>query len=495
MEFNALLKNTSLLAVTRLFEMIAAFVRIKITAITIGTTGMGIVDQLTMFTQKASTFTLLSLSEGVVKQISENKDNEYASKLIKSSLKSYIIIIFFLMLLSISLLLFFSDNLATYVFGKNMSIEYLFIGISSIPLLIVNSIPFAILKAFKNMKAIARARIYIVFINLLIIVPSILMFGLNGAVYSIPFVYFVTLSINYIFAKKYYLIKYDITLKTIFKEKIKSDFLKELYVFSGFGMTVGLYFIISEFTIRAIVVSKLGIDAIGLYSPVIMLASVVVGVILPSLSTYLYPRFCELKNEESISNLINDAIRLGSFALMPLLFIGIPFREFLISTFYSIEFIDAALYMPYHFIGVVFYVWWYVFSQSMTPTGRIKQHGIFLFLFYSLDILIVYLLIDDYSIYAWMFKYIITPLIFLIIYYIYAIKKMNFKLHKNNILLMIYILFSTIILIAVDSYIINLDRYFVMILGIIFMLASVLFLNTSEQKYLRIRLNNLWRKK
>ena len=69
----------------------------------------------------------------------------------------------------------------------------------------------------------------------------------------------------------------------------------------------------SEFVCRSIVVSNLGVDSIGLYSPIIMWASMITGFILPSFSTYLYPRFCEIKSDVEISSLLNDGIRLGTF--------------------------------------------------------------------------------------------------------------------------------------------------------------------------------------
>ena len=124
----------------------------------------------------------------------------------------------------------------------------------------------------------------------------------------------------------------------------------------------------------------------------------ITGFILPAFSTY--PRFCELNSNKEISSLLNDGIRLGTFAMMPLLLIGIPYKNIIISLFYSDEFLGASVYLAYHFIGVTFYVWWYVFGQSMTPTGRIKQHGVFLMLYFALDMIVTYFFVKEIGLYG-----------------------------------------------------------------------------------------------
>ena len=53
------------------------------------------------------------------------------------------------------------------------------------------------MKAYKDVKTIAKTRIIIVFINLLIAVPLILIFKLNGAIAFVPLSYLVNLIVNF----------------------------------------------------------------------------------------------------------------------------------------------------------------------------------------------------------------------------------------------------------------------------------------------------------
>lgn len=487
MEFKTLFKSASFLAGTRMVQFLTGLVRTKLIAYYLGTLGTGLVAQLTFITQKMSQFTLLSMSEAVVKQIAENASSLKSIEVINSSYKVYILLVSIFMLISCIMLNLFSEYLTIYVFGDISYISYFYIGLFSFPILVLDSIPFSILKAFKDVKSIAKARVIIVIINLATAVPLILIFKLDGAIAFVPLSYVVNLIVNLIYAYNNYFAKLKITLWTILKAKITFSFVKELLVFSTFGLTVGVYSIISEFVCRSIVVSKLGVDSVGLYSPIIMWASMVTGFILPSFSTYLYPRFCEIKTEKEISGLLNDALRLGTFVTLPLLLIGIPYRDFFISLFYSTSFLEASIYLPYHFIGIAFYVWWYVFSQSMTPTGRIKQHGIFLLLYFTLDILVTYIFVENFGLYGWMLKHIVSPVVFFWVYFVYTRSFMGFKMERSNILLMIYLLTSAILLITIYLFV---ENYSVLnfFIGPILCFMILVFLNEEEKSFIRDKL-------
>ena len=469
--------------VTRVAQFSAGLITTKISALLLGTTGIGVINQLNFLTQNMAQFTTLSMAEAVVKQIAENKVEKNATEIISSAFKSYIVLLSAFSVISIVLLLLFSNVLTNYVFGEGDFIYYFFIAIFTFPLLIIGSIPFSILKGFRDIKLISQIRIGIVFTNLLFAVPLIYYYKLDGAVVYVPISYLVDLLFHFIVAQKYYFRKLGVTLKSIYYAPFRTDFVKELFYFSGFGITVGTYAIFSEFICRTIVVSKLGVDQIGLYSPVIMWGSVMTGFLLPALSTYLYPRFCELKSTGEITGLLNDSLRLGSVVIIPLLLIGIPFRELIITLFYSKEFIAAAKFLPYHFLGLLFYVWWYVFTQAMTPTGRIKQHGVFQILFFSLDMLVTYYFVNKYGLYGWMLKHFVSPFVFFFVYSFYAYKKMEFRLSIENVILMGFTLLSSLLLIAltfVKTYG-NIAGFFV---GPVLLISSYFFLKKSERNFI-----------
>ncbi len=474
--------------VTRVAQFAAGLVTTKINALLLGTVGIGIINQLNFLTEKMSQFTTLSMGEAVVKQIAENKVKKNASEIISSALKSYITLVTLFSLITISLLLLFSNALTNYIFGEGDFMAYFYIAVFTFPLHIIGSIPLAILRGVMNIKLISQIRIGIVFTNLLFAVPLIYFFKIEGALFYVPLSYLVDLLLHFIIAERIYFKKLGINLKSINKASFRTDFIHELFYFSGFGITIGTYGIFSELICRSIVVSYLGIDQIGLYSPIIMWASVMTGFLLPALSTYLYPRFCELKSTDEITGLLNDSLRLGSMVIIPLLFIGIPYRDSVIAFFYSDDFISASEYLPFHFFGLLFYVWYYVFTQAMTPTGRIKIHGFFQLLYFSTDILVTYIFVEKYGLYGWMLKHFLSPFVFFFVYFFYANSKMGFKLSKENTFFMIFILFTSLILIYFNT--IEHLKWVAYFIGPLMLFSSYFFLTRSEKDFLLYKLKS-----
>ena len=472
-----------MLAGTRVFEFLTGLIRVKISAILIGTVGMGVVDQFTFITNKISEFTTKGTVDAFVRQIAVNTQNDKIREILNSAIKSYTLVIFGFVIIASSITLFFKEDFTEYIFGDRTFIKYFYLALFTFPLLVLRSIPFSILKAFKNIKSISKARIYIVLIQLTFAIPMIYFFKLKGAILYIPISYIIDLLFLNYFVRKFYFKVYKISIISIIRAPLITSYLKELFLFSGFGLTVGVYAIVSAIMCRSIVVSELGIEAIGLYAPVILFTSIFIGFILPALSTYLYPRFSELKKNSEITNVINQALRISTLLLIPFIFIGITFNKSLIEMFFSKDFIDASNYLPYHFFGVLFFVWRFILAQSYTPTGRIAAHGLFRILQFSIDMVITYYAVTNYGLYGWMLKYVLSSIIIFLIYFLYSKIKMSFKIELKNLSLMMYLLISTFAIILFQSV---LNLYIIpMVLTPVLILLTYFFLTKEEIGYLK----------
>ena len=490
MELKKLVKNTSFLMGSSFIQFLAGVIRSKLSAILLGTTGIGIINQLNFLTQNTSQLTSLGMSDAVAKQIAENSSSKNIRDIICSSLKSFIALMTIFMILSLSLLLLFSEHFSFYTFGDIKYIKYFYIGALCLPFLLFTNVPYAILKGFKNSKAISQSRVVSIIINLIIFVPLILIYKLKGAVIFVPIYFFNNLVIYYYFVNKIYFRELNIRFKDIITASINKLHLKELLIFSSLSLILTISTVISDFLCRSIVVTNLGVDKLGLYSPIITWAGLFTSFLLPSLSTYLYPRFCETKTNGEVSGVLNDAFRLSTFSLLPLLFLGIPFREFFIELFYSSKFLEASIYLPFHFLGVVFNVWFYIFSQSMTPKGKIKQHVFFMVLFNITNVLLTYILVPRFGLNGWMLKFFVVPFLFFLVYYMYIKSKMDFILILSNLFLMLFIVSGSVILITVSFYdnMLTLNYLF----GIILILLTYFFLKDTEKTIIKDKLARLY---
>jgi len=392
------------------------------------------------------------MNDGLVKQIAENKSEKGFSEKLASLIKSYTIVVLIILIPSILLLFIYSEKLTIYILGDISYHKYYLFGLISFPILVFNSISYALLKGFKQIKYIARSEIIIIGINFLFFIPLIYYFGILGGVIHVGFSFITILIANNYFARKKVLSNFNFNIKDIFNAPISIKSIKELFVFAGFGLTSGLALVISEIVTRSIVVTKLGVDQMGIYSPIMAWAGLFTGFILASFNTYLFPRYSEEKSNQKITNIVNDVLRLSTLIFIPLISLAIPLRLVIIPLFYSKDFIEAAQYLPWHFVGLLFYIWMYPLALVLTPKGRIKHYGIFVVLMCFLDIIVVYFSVPIIGLYGWMLKFIISPILFFIIYLAYLYNFIVLRINKKNILLMSYALCIPFVLLLVEKF-------------------------------------------
>ena len=483
MELKLLVKNTSYLVTTKIVKFLIGIVRAKLIAVFLGTQGTGIFAQLTSIVQQMSQFTLMSVNDGLVKQIAENKDKEDFKNKLAYLLKSYIAIIALLTVISLVFLFVFSEEITVYIFGDVKYHNYFIIGLISFPVLIINSISFALLKGHKEIKYIARSELIVIVFDFILFVPLIYFWGIKGAVIFVPLSLVTILLVNNYFARTKVLKKYALYAKNVFSAEINKKAVRELFVFAGVGLTAGVALIISEIACRAIVVTKLGIDQIGLYSPLVSWAGLFTGFIMPSLSTYLYPRFSEAKSDAEVSGVLNDVLRLVSFLMIPILFLSIPIRYKIIPLFYSNAFISAGDYLPWHFVGILFYLWMYAMAIVLTPIGKIKTHGVLFIIMSVMNFHIVYFFVPLFGLYGWMLKFIIVPVIFFIFYIFYLGKIINFQIEIKNKFIMLYVFCGALLIIGIDG-ILAINYKYNFIIGLILTGLAYLMLSDKEKKFL-----------
>jgi O-antigen/teichoic acid export membrane protein len=365
-----------------------------------------------------------------------------------------------------------------YFFGDISYEKYFIIGVFSLPILILTSLSFALLKAFKGLKHIANSNIITLLVSFILFIPLVYYFGIMGAVISIVITYLLRLFTNTYYSRKHVLKPRDITYGDIARGQIRKDNLQELFVFAGVGLTIGLLQIGSEIVCRSIVVSQIGIDQLGIYAPNVAWGGLFTGFILPSLYTYLYPRFSEAKSNREISGVLNDVLRMISFMMIPFLFGGIGFRFVLIPMFYSGEFIEAATYLPGHFFGIFFFMIMEAFSQVFAPTGKIKVIGILKGIMFILNVAIVYYFVTNYGLVGWMLKFLITPVFFTFIFFLYIRKHYEFKIEARNVILTLFVLIGGGGLYLLSNW----QPLYGLILSVVLIPVSLLFSTKNERK-------------
>ncbi len=479
MELKILAKNTLMLASPKVLKFAIGILRSKFIAIFLGTAGAGIIDQLHYTISQIRNISLSSLPDGMVKMIAEQNGKGFDLEKISQIIKTYIVMVIPLTIIMTGVGYYFADEITLYVFGDIKYKQYFQIGFIAFPVTVLTTTARAPLKAFKEVKSFAIGEMMVIVLNLVIFLPLIYFFKIPGGVIYVTLSFVTAFFVTYSLMKKNVMKKYGFKFSDIKEAVFSKDYFRQLMTFMGVGVIGGTYFIFTEISTRSIVVNELGIDKLGLYSPITSWARLFVGFILPSVYTYLYPRLSESKTNEEIIGVINGVIRLITFVALPFIIVGISIRDWIIPFFYSIEFMEATVYLPYHFSTLVFFIWSSILSQLFYATGRLKSFLVFGLIINSLSLFVVYYFVPIAGLYGYLAKFTIIPIIMMITYFIFWRIEIGLKIKKENILVMFYAILCSIILLLLKDMTIYLQGA-----GIILILSMVLLLKKDEKEFI-----------
>jgi len=479
MEIKTLAKNTMILASPKVLNFAVGLLRTKFIAIFLGVTGLGVIDQLTNTVKQIKRLSLSFLPDGMVKLIAEENANELNLGKIAKIIKTYFLMVIPLAVFMTALGYIFADEITIFVFGDLQFKLYFLIGFTALPITIFSTSFRAFLKAFKEIKSFAIAEFYIIIINLILFIPLVYFYKIIGGVIYATLSFFVTFSVIFFVVRKNVFKKYGITFASIRQAVFEKKYFKELSAFISVGIIAGSFRVFENIAVRSIVVNDLGLDQLGVYNPITKWGNLFIGFILPSIFTYLYPRLSEAKDNADINNVVNDVIRLITFVILPFIIIGISTRQFIIPLFYSKDFLDATIYLPFHFSALLIVVWSTIFEQIFAPTGRLRIFLFFTIVLSTFSLLLVYYLVPIVGLYGYLARFTIVPFITVIVYSVFWRKSIKFKLKKENIKVIMYSVFCCIILLSLKDF-----NVYIQLLSILLIFPMIFLLNKQEKKFI-----------
>jgi O-antigen/teichoic acid export membrane protein len=487
LEIKVLAKNTAILASPKVLAFMVGLIKSKLIAVWLGVTGFGIIDQLTSTIKFLRQSTLSFMPDGMVKLIAKERSEDFNKVTIASIIKTYFIMVVPIMILVTLLAYIFVDELTVFILGDISYKSYVQIVLVAVPVTFFAASFAALLKSFKEIKAIAMKEIYIMIINFLIFIPLVFFFGVEGGVYFVSFSFVVIMVVTFVIAKKMLRHNYGITIESIVNSLFSHEHFRELLTFVGIGVIVGSLKVFENMASRAIVVNELGVDKIGLYAPISKWQALFLGFILPSIYTYLYPRLSEAKNDKEITMVINDVLRLVTFITLPFVIFGIATRSWIIPLFYSKDFSEAAMYLPLHFSFMLAAVWATIFEQIFAPTGRLKIFLVFMVIIHLLSLFLVYYFVPKIGLYGYILRFTATPLLLIVIFFVFWRKEISFKLKNENLLIVLFSLFCVTVL----YFFRDLNDFIQGTVAVLLVSAMYFTLNSKEKDFIRKKLSGI----
>lgn len=359
-----LVKVFSFTGLSTLIKLITSYITVKVVASVIGPAGVALVGQLQNFTSIFTTIGAGGINNGVVKYISEHKDDESE---LKKYLKNAFKLTSFFSLISGFILIILSTYLSKWVLFEE-KYYYLFIlfGVSLV-LLSFNNFFLSVLNGFKEFKAFVTINIFTNIVSLLFTIVLVWLYDLRGALIAV-----VTYQGIILFITLYYLRKKKWFSRELWGNWDKAVVRKYLS-FSLMALVTAMTVPVSQLLIRGYIIKEFSITEAGYWEGINRISAMYLMFVTTSFSVYYLPKLSEIVDDKLLRQEILRTYKI----ITPLIFVTLLtiylLKDLVINLLFTKEFYPMKELFLWQLIGDFFKIlsWMLAFvmvAKSMTKT-------------------------------------------------------------------------------------------------------------------------------
>ncbi|WP_159461395.1 O-antigen translocase [Dysgonomonas massiliensis] len=412
--YKQIVKATGIFGGSQIVIILLGIIRTKFAAFLLGALGVGLIGIFQSVVDMIRTISVLGVDTSGVKEIADTETNKSQEEHIKTistfrlwfSLTAFLgLFICFAFCFPISLWAFQTPQYAMHVAGLSLCV---FFGILATGRSVI-------LQGLRQIGYMAKAGIWTALASLIIIVPMYYFMGTRAIVPSL----IIGSLLFYIFSDYYFR-----------KLKIKKVSVNNQEAFEAGTNTLklGLYILISSilntiamFVIRTYIARVDSIEYAGLFQAVWVITTVYLGLILKSMGADYYPRLSAISDQNNaVKTLVNEQSYIAILVSLPIIVGMILFSKFILTLFYSTEFIAASELLRWQLLGSIFKIISWPLAFILLAKNKGKLFLLSEIIFYASYLSSAYLLYSTYSINAFGIAYLIAYIIYLLTVFVMA---------------------------------------------------------------------------
>ncbi len=336
----------------------------KITALFIGPEGFAVYGQFKDFVALAISFCQLGTENGVIKYVSEQKENpEELKKIISTAFKVHLICALLLM----SSVFLFKETLNRLLFENASYGNYIFISTVSVVFIALQNLFLSILNGLQILKKFVLITIFTTIITAVISVLGVYFYKLDGLI--------LTIAINHIIV---FLMTLWIILKSnhisisIFKERFSLNYFKKLLHFSAMSLSGMLSLSLSLLFIRTHIMNTSGIENAGLWDAAWRISAMYLLFLTSSFKFYMLPTFSAIDNSKLKAEIFK--IWRITFPVILLITGGIYLlKDFWIPLLFSEEFITIGSILIFQLLGDIIKIHSWTLGNILMAKSQTKS--------------------------------------------------------------------------------------------------------------------------
>ena len=363
---NELLRTSLISGIGVSARTISLLVINKVLAFYVGPSGLATVSQFQNGLQILFTLGGLGIKTGVTKYTAEFDDN----KINQIKLWKTCFALSFLSSIIVSLSVFFINfQYLERLFGDETNKIYVQIASLTIILNVFNNLLIAILNGKKEIVKLLVINLLTTGISFATMVPSIIYFGINGAICALIAQQTVPLfATGFIFVRCNWLRLYNLF------GGIDPNVAKKLFHFSAMSITSAICFPLAYTFIRNTLSTEISLDYAGYWDGLQRLSSAYTLIIVSTLSVYYLPKMSSIRDHKNIKLEIWKVYKLVVPMMLSIVLLIYSFREDLIIFLFSEDFLIMTNYIGIQLIGDLIKIFSWVLGYVLTARAFYKTH-------------------------------------------------------------------------------------------------------------------------
>lgn len=464
-----IIRSTGILGGAQLVNILIGIIRNKISVVFLGDIGMGLISIYQSVLDLIKSITCLGIDVTGVREVAmSSEDSERLVGTVSVIYKWIWILAFFSGIVGI----LFSPLISRWAFGSadySQNIALLSVSLF-FNLLALGEL--VILQGLRRIGYMVKSSLIGSLLTLVLIIPLYCVFNLRGIVPA-----FILGSIVTYLAVLYYRKKIGI--------QIVSVSFKDLLVRGRFVFRIGFFIILATiqtqitlFFVKSMVISRLGLEQLGLVQAVWTITNVYLTLILKSMSADFYPKLSAIcEDDEKIKRLINEQVYVILVLSLPIILFLMVFSKMLLSLLYSDSFESVYTVLNWRSIGIFFKIITWALGFVLLAKGKGFLYFLSDVLYSVIYLSCIYFLFPTYNLDSIGIAYLLAYVVYAFVVYRLLRKTINFRWQTETVKVSVASFFLILVVFCAIAYNSSSSRFVAIVLLVISVVYSFLQFN------------------
>ncbi|HVG41716.1 MAG TPA: O-antigen translocase [Chitinophagaceae bacterium] len=361
-----ILKSTGILGSAQLIIIAVGIVRVKILAVLLGASGVGIAGLYQSTIDLVRSVTGFGISYSAVRDIAASTATNDEKKIATTILvlRKWV---WATGLLGMAVTIIFSRQLSYMAFGDKTyasGIITLSVGLLLSSLAAGQS---ALLQGFRKIGDMARANVFGALSGLIGAITIYYFLGLKGIVPALLLTFVLTFLANSYYSRRLKTIPVQLTPGQIFHKGRSMASLGFFLTLTGLASTSTMYLV------RSFVMKEGGLASVGYFVAAWSISSMYISAIFGAMGTDFFPRLSGVQADPvAVTKLVNDQTEVALLITAPIIIGMVSFIDLVVRIFYSKDFTQSAGILDWQLTGDFFKVLCWPIGFIMLAKGKGK---------------------------------------------------------------------------------------------------------------------------